>query len=160
MRYRLRNFCNASRPLAERRALVIIGQEWNMLVRRPDDLHNDLTALAAPAPAPRRPRLFVDGPLFLFFFFSNGQLPPKIPFAEIRIHSNPFPAEFDRSVMDASRSDPNRHRNFTARCSTIPTRRASTHASVCDLEAVVPDQQVHATRGQSTEDFSGFLGFK
>ena len=70
-------------------AIVISGQDLDMLSDDPDDLQNDLTALAGPAAGPNGGQIFVDG-------FSNGQLPPKDSIREIRINSNPFSAEFDR----------------------------------------------------------------
>ena len=68
--------------------LVLSGQDLDMLSDDPDDLQNDLTALAGPAAGPNGGQIFVDG-------FSNGQLPPKDSIREIRINSNPFSAEFD-----------------------------------------------------------------
>jgi hypothetical protein len=69
--------------------LVLSGQDLDMLSDDPDDLQNDLMALAGPAAGPNGGQIFVDG-------FSNGQLPPKDSIREIRVNSNPFSAEFDR----------------------------------------------------------------
>jgi len=69
--------------------LVLTGQDLDMLSDDPDDLQNDLMALAGPAAGPNGGQIFVDG-------FSNGQLPPKDSIREIRINSNPFSAEFDK----------------------------------------------------------------
>jgi len=69
--------------------LVLTGQDLDMLSDDPDDLQNDLMALAGPAAGPNGGQIFVDG-------FSNGQLPPKDSIREIRVNSNPFSAEFDR----------------------------------------------------------------
>src|SRR5579862_3135427 len=69
--------------------LVLTGQDLDMLSDDPDDLQNDLMALAGPAAGPNGGQIFVDG-------FSNGQLPPKDSIREIRINSNPFSSEFDR----------------------------------------------------------------
>jgi hypothetical protein len=69
--------------------LVLTGQDLDMLSDDPDDLQNDLMALAGPAAGPNGGQIFVDG-------FSNGQLPPKDSIREVRINSNPFSAEFDR----------------------------------------------------------------
>ena len=69
-------------------AVVLTGQDLDMLSDDPDDLQNDLTALAGPAAGPNGGQVFVDG-------FSNGQLPPKDSIREIRVNSNPFSAEFD-----------------------------------------------------------------
>ena len=70
-------------------ALVLSGQDLDMLSDDPDDLQNDLQALAGPSAGPNGGQIFVDG-------FSNGQLPPKESIREIRINSNPFSAEFDK----------------------------------------------------------------
>ncbi len=48
-------------------AIVISGQDLDMLSDDPDDLQNDLTALAGPAAGPNGGQIFVDG-------FSNGQI--------------------------------------------------------------------------------------
>ena len=69
--------------------LVLSGQDLDMLSDDPDDLQNDLMALAGPAAGPNGGQIFVDG-------FSNGQLPPKDSIREVRINSNPFSAEFDQ----------------------------------------------------------------
>ena len=69
--------------------LVLSGQDLEMLSDDPDDLQNDLMALAGPAAGPNGGQIFVDG-------FSNGQLPPKDSIREVRINSNPFSAEFDK----------------------------------------------------------------
>jgi hypothetical protein len=70
-------------------ALVLSGQDLDMLSDDPDDLQNDLLALAGPSAGPNGGQIFVDG-------FSNGQLPPKDSIREIRVNSNPFSAEFDK----------------------------------------------------------------
>ena len=69
-------------------ALVLKNEDLDMLPDDPDDLQNDLQALAGPAAGPNGAQFFVDG-------FSGGQLPPKSSIREIRINSNPFSAEFD-----------------------------------------------------------------
>jgi hypothetical protein len=69
--------------------LVLTGQDLDMLSDDPDDLQNDLMALAGPAAGPNGGQIFVDG-------FSNGQLPPKDSIREVRINSNPFSSEFDK----------------------------------------------------------------
>jgi hypothetical protein len=69
--------------------LVLTGQDLDMLSDDPDDLQNDLMALAGPSAGPNGGQIFVDG-------FSNGQLPPKDSIREVRINSNPFSAEFDK----------------------------------------------------------------
>lgn len=69
-------------------ALVLKGDDLDILPDDPDDLQADLLALAGPAAGPNGGQIFVDG-------FSNGQLPPKDSIREIRINSNPFSAEYD-----------------------------------------------------------------
>ena len=71
-------------------ALVLKGEDLDILPDDPDDLQADLLALAGPAAGPNGGQIFVDG-------FSNGQLPPKDSIREIRINSNPFSAEYDTS---------------------------------------------------------------
>ena len=71
-------------------ALVLKGEDLDILPDDPDDLQADLLALAGPAAGPNGGQIFVDG-------FSNGQLPPKDSIREIRINSNPFSSEFDQS---------------------------------------------------------------
>ncbi len=55
----------------------------------PDELSNELAALAGPSAGPNGGEVFIDG-------FSGGQLPPKSAIREIRINQNPFSAEYDR----------------------------------------------------------------
>ena len=69
-------------------ALVLKGEDIDILPDDPCDLQADLLALAGPAAGPNGGQIFVDG-------FSNGQLPPKDSIREIRINSNPFSAEYD-----------------------------------------------------------------
>ena len=70
-------------------ALVIKGKDLEALSDDPDELSNELTALAGPSAGPNGGQIYIDG-------FSGGQLPPKSAIREIRINQNPFSAEFDR----------------------------------------------------------------
>lgn len=70
-------------------AVVLKGDDLKMLSDDPDDLANELQALAGPAAGPNGGQIFIDG-------FSGGRLPPKESIREIRINSNPFSAEYDR----------------------------------------------------------------
>ena len=70
-------------------ALVLKAEDLAMLSDNPDDLQDELNALAGPAAGPNGAQLFIDG-------FSGGRLPPKTSIREIRINSNPFSAEYDR----------------------------------------------------------------
>jgi hypothetical protein len=69
-------------------ALVIKGAALDALPDDPDDLQQDLQALAGPSAGPNGGQIFVDG-------FSSGRLPPKDSIREIRINQNPFSAEYD-----------------------------------------------------------------
>ena len=75
-------------PAKNASATVLSGTDLDMLSDDPDDLQNDLQALAGPSVGPSGGQIFVDG-------FSNGQLPPKNSIREVRVNSNPFAAEFD-----------------------------------------------------------------
>ncbi|QHN03662.1 TonB-dependent receptor [Granulicella sp. WH15] len=70
-------------------ALVIKGADLDALSDNPNELANQLQALAGPAAGPDGGQLYVDG-------FSGGQIPSKSSIREIRINQNPFSAEFDR----------------------------------------------------------------
>jgi hypothetical protein len=70
-------------------AIVIKGKDLDALSDDPDELSNELTALAGPSAGPNGGQIYIDG-------FTGGQLPPKSAIREIRINQNPYSAEFDR----------------------------------------------------------------
>ena len=70
-------------------AIVLRGEDLNVLSDNPDDLASDLQALAGPSAGPNGGEIFVDG-------FSGGKLPPKSAIREVRVNQNPFSAEYDR----------------------------------------------------------------
>ncbi len=70
-------------------AIVIKGKDLDALSDDPDELENQLQALAGPAAGPNGGEIYIDG-------FTGGQLPPKSSIREIRVNQNPFSAEFDR----------------------------------------------------------------
>jgi len=70
-------------------AMVIKGKDLDALSDDPDELQNELTALAGPAAGPNGAQIFIDG-------FTGGQLPPKSSIREIRINQNPFSAQYDK----------------------------------------------------------------
>lgn len=70
-------------------AIVLKGKDLDALSDDPDELSNELSALAGPSAGPNGGQIFIDG-------FSGGQLPPKSAIREIRINQNPFSAEYDR----------------------------------------------------------------
>lgn len=70
-------------------ATVLRGADLDALSDDPNDLADDLQALAGPAAGPNGGAIYIDG-------FSGGELPPKNTIREIRINSNPFAPEYDR----------------------------------------------------------------
>ncbi len=70
-------------------AVVLKGKDLDALSDDPDELSNELSALAGPSAGPNGGQIYIDG-------FTGGQLPPKSAIREIRINQNPFSAEFDR----------------------------------------------------------------
>jgi hypothetical protein len=70
-------------------AVVLKDKDLDALSDDPDELENELMALAGPSAGPNGGQIYIDG-------FSGGQLPPKSAIREIRINQNPFSAEFDR----------------------------------------------------------------
>ena len=70
-------------------SIVLKDKDLDALSDDPDELSNELTALAGPSAGPNGGQIYIDG-------FSGGQLPPKSAIREIRINQNPFSAEFDR----------------------------------------------------------------
>ncbi len=82
------NTVNTS-PENNANAVVIKGNDLNALSDDPDELQNELEALAGPSAGPNGGQIYIDG-------FTGGQLPPKSSIREIRVNQNPFSAEFDR----------------------------------------------------------------
>ena len=70
-------------------AIVIKGKDLEALSDDPDELQQELTALAGPSAGPNGGEIYIDG-------FSGGQIPPKSSIREIRINQNPFSAEYDK----------------------------------------------------------------
>lgn len=70
-------------------AIVIKGKDLNALSDDPDEMQNELDALAGPSAGPNGAQIYIDG-------FTGGQLPPKSSIREIRINQNPFSAEYDK----------------------------------------------------------------
>jgi hypothetical protein len=75
-------------PANNASALVLTGDDLDALPDDPDDLQQDLQALAGPSAGPNGGQIYIDG-------FSGGELPPKESIREIRINSNPFAPEWD-----------------------------------------------------------------
>lgn len=76
-------------PVNNASAITLKGSDLDSLSDDPEDLSEDLTALAGPSAGPDGGEIYVDG-------FSGGKLPPKSSIREIRVNQNPFSAEYDR----------------------------------------------------------------
>jgi len=70
-------------------AVVMTGKDLDALSDDPDELSNELTALAGPAAGPSGGQIYIDG-------FTGGQLPPKSAIRAIIINQNPFSAQYDK----------------------------------------------------------------
>jgi hypothetical protein len=76
-------------PESNAGAIVIKDKDLDALSDDPDQLQDELNALAGPAAGPNGGEIYIDG-------FTGGQLPPKSSIREIRINQNPFSAEYDK----------------------------------------------------------------
>lgn len=70
-------------------ATVLKEKDLEALSDDPDELEQDLLALAGPSAGPNGGQIYIDG-------FSNGTLPPKSAIREVRINQNPFSSQYDR----------------------------------------------------------------
>ena len=70
-------------------AIVLKQDDLKALSDDPNELQNDLEALAGPSAGPNGGQIYIDG-------FTAGQLPPKSAIREIRINQNPFSSEYDK----------------------------------------------------------------
>ena len=70
-------------------ATILKDKDLDALSDDPDELEQDLLALAGPSAGPNGGQIFIDG-------FSNGTLPPKSSIREVRINQNPLSAQYDR----------------------------------------------------------------
>lgn len=73
---------------ANANSIVLKDKDLDALSDDPDELSNELSALAGPSAGPNGGQIYIDG-------FTGGTLPPKSAIREIRINQNPFSAEFD-----------------------------------------------------------------
>jgi hypothetical protein len=76
-------------PSENASSLVIKGKDLEALSDDPDELQQELEALAGPSAGPNGGQIYIDG-------FTGGQLPPKSSIREIRVNQNPFSAEYDK----------------------------------------------------------------
>jgi hypothetical protein len=79
----------AADPGANGSAIVVRQRQIAALSDDPDELAQQLEALAGPAPGPMGGQIYIDG-------FLGGNLPPKSAIREVRVNSNPFSPEYDR----------------------------------------------------------------
>ena len=70
-------------------ALVLGQKELQALSDDPDELAQQLQAMAGPGAGPQGGQIYIDG-------FTGSNLPPKSSIREVRINSNPFSPEYDR----------------------------------------------------------------
>ena len=68
-------------------SMVLKDKDLDALSDDPDELSNELQALAGPSAGPNGGQIYIDG-------FTGGQLPPKSAIREIRVNQNPFSAEY------------------------------------------------------------------
>jgi hypothetical protein len=76
-------------PTNNASAITFSGSNLESLADDPEDLTEDLMALAGPSAGPDGGEVYVDG-------FSGGKLPLKSSIREVRVNQNPFSAEYDR----------------------------------------------------------------
>src|SRR6267154_4491030 len=70
-------------------SVVLKGKDLDALSDDPDELSEELQALAGPSAGPNGGQIYIDG-------FTGGQLPPKSSIREIRVNQNPFSAQYDK----------------------------------------------------------------
>ena len=76
-------------PESNASAVVVSGKNLDALSSDPDELQNQLQALAGPSVGPNGGEIYIDG-------FTGGDLPPKSAIRSIRVNSNPFSVQNDR----------------------------------------------------------------
>jgi hypothetical protein len=76
-------------PESNAGAIILKDKDLEALSDDPDELMDELQALAGPSAGPNGGQIYIDG-------FTAGQLPPKASIREIRINQNPFSAEYDK----------------------------------------------------------------
>ena len=84
-------------PTSNGSALVLREKELSALSDDPDELQQQLQAMAGPGAGPNGGQIYIDG-------FTGGNLPNKSSIREVRINSNPFRRNTSGPDSDASRS--------------------------------------------------------
>ncbi len=90
-------------PDSNASAVVLTGKDLDALSDDPDELSDELSALAGPAAGPNGGQIYVDG-------FTGGQLPPKSSIREIRLIRIHFRRSMTSSGMGAWRCSRSRAR--------------------------------------------------
>src|SRR5437867_7892288 len=70
-------------------SITLKGKDLEALSDDPDELQEELTALAGPSAGPNGGQIYIDG-------FTAGQPPPKSSIREIRLNPHPFSSEYDK----------------------------------------------------------------
>ncbi len=73
-------------PASNADAVVLKGQDLDVLPDDPDALASAVQAMAGPSTGPSGGQIFIDG-------FTGGRMPPKESIREVRVNQNPFNAE-------------------------------------------------------------------
>ena len=73
-------------PSSNADAVVLKGQELDVLPDDPEALASAVQAMAGPSTGPSGGQIFIDG-------FTGGRMPPKESIREVRVNQNPFNAE-------------------------------------------------------------------
>jgi hypothetical protein len=73
-------------PNSNADAVVLKGQDLDVLPDDPDALASAVQAMAGPSAGPNGGQIFIDG-------FTGGRMPPKESIREVRVNQNPFNAE-------------------------------------------------------------------
>ncbi len=76
-------------PASNAGSLILGERELAALSDDPDELEQQLQAMAGPGAGPSGGQIYIDG-------FTGGQIPPKNSIREVRINSNPYSPEYDR----------------------------------------------------------------
>lgn len=79
----------ATAPESNTSAVVVSGQNLNALSNDPDELQNQISALAGPSVGTGGADIYING-------LTGGDMPAKSEIREIRVNSNPFSAENHR----------------------------------------------------------------
>jgi len=79
----------STEPESNGGAIVLKEKELAALSDDPDELSQQLQAMAGPGAGPDGAQIYIDG-------FTGGNLPAKSSIREVRINSNPYSPEYDR----------------------------------------------------------------